>query len=39
MGPLQKVFETILGVLEIIKNFFTQLFPKQDDDTDASENA
>lgn len=39
MDALQKVFETILGVLDIIKNFFNQLFPKQDEDTDASENA
>ncbi|MEE1322086.1 MAG: hypothetical protein UHM85_11250 [Acutalibacteraceae bacterium] len=31
MDALQKVFDTILKVLEIIKNFFADLFPQKDD--------
>ena len=39
MDALQKVFDTIMDVLEIIKNFFNQLFPKTEEgegDADAA---
>lgn len=32
MDALQKVFDTIMGVLAIIKDFFNQLFPKQEEE-------
>lgn len=31
MEALQKVFDTIMGVLDIIKKFFEQLFPKTEE--------
>lgn len=31
MDALQKVFDTIMQVLNIIKKFFTDLFPQKDD--------
>ncbi len=31
MDALTTVFETILRVIEIIKNFFAQLFPQKDE--------
>ncbi len=31
MDALQKVFDTIMGVLEIIRKFFEELFPPKDD--------
>lgn len=33
MDALQTVFNTILKVLDIIKNFFAELFPEKDVDT------
>lgn len=40
MGALQKVFDTIWDVLEIIKDFFNKLFPKTEEGKgDANENA
>lgn len=33
MEALQTVFDTILKVLDIIKKFFTELFPEKDEDT------
>ena len=42
MDALQKVLDTIMGVIEIIKNFFNELFPKKDDaqaDPDAAPEA
>ena len=35
MDALQKVFNTIMGVLAIIRDFFNQLFPKQEEETTA----
>lgn len=32
MDALQTVFETILKVLDMIKGFFNQLFPKKEDE-------
>ncbi len=37
MPALQKVFDTILQVLEMIKKFFTDLFPQKEEDGDAAE--
>ncbi len=34
MDALQKVFATIMDVLNIIKNFFYQLFPEKAPETD-----
>ena len=31
MDALEKVFETIMEVLNIIKNFFAQLFPQDNE--------
>ena len=41
MEALQKVFETMVGVFNIIKEFFMQIFGKNEgnDDTTTSENA
>ena len=38
MDALQKVFDTIMDVLAIIKDFFNKLFPKAGEG-DANENA
>ena len=32
---LQTVFDTIMYILNIIKDFFNQLFPKQEEETTA----
>ena len=37
MDALQKVFDTIMGVLAIIKDFFTKLFPKTEGDANEEE--
>lgn len=38
MEALQKVLDTIRGVLEIIMNFFKELFPQaEDEETTAAE--
>lgn len=34
MGALQKVLDTIRGVLEIIMNFFKDLFPQKEEDAE-----
>ncbi|MGN0447497.1 MAG: hypothetical protein ACI4GC_03005 [Acutalibacteraceae bacterium] len=33
MEALQKVFETMMGVINIIKEFFEQLFGKKEEET------
>lgn len=38
MEQLQTVFDYIKAILEIIKNFFNELFPKQEEETEG-ENA
>ncbi len=39
MDALQKVFSTILQVLEIIKNFFADLFPQKEEEGETTEAA
>lgn len=39
MDALTKVFQTILDVLNIIKNFFAQLFPQKDAEDETTEAA
>lgn len=39
MEALQKVFDTIMGVLDIIKKFFAQLFPQGEGEGTTDENA
>lgn len=34
MDALQKVLDTIRGVLEIIMNFFKELFPQKEEETE-----
>ncbi len=35
MEALQTVFDYILGILEIIKKFFTDLFPQKEEEGEA----
>lgn len=39
MDALTKVFETILQVLNIIKDFFAQLFPQKEEEGETTEAA
>lgn len=39
MDALQTVFDYILNILNIIKDFFTQLFPQKEEGTDESTEA
>ncbi len=39
MEALEKVLDTIRGVLEIIMNFFKELFPKAEEDEATEESA